>query len=90
MSHDSQEDDDVDSHNHTHKEEEDTFLQQQPFYRPRRFRHMHTCGYIAVALLSLLLGLFGAQFMRIEYDIDGYIGSYTFVLSLVVCWLFTE
>jgi len=54
--------------------EEDPFLEQAHF-RPRRSKYRHTCIYPIVILLSLLLGVLGGQFMRVEYEIDGYPGT---------------
>ena len=74
MSKDESEDDSAESST-AHKEEEDPFLEQQHF-RPRRSRFRHTCGYLFVAILSLVLGLISGQFMRVEYEVDGYMGTY--------------
>jgi hypothetical protein len=61
-------------------DEEDVYLLAQPRHRPR-LRHL--CGYFFVALISLVLGLTLSQVFRVEYEVDGYTGTFLLLQPLV-------
>jgi hypothetical protein len=56
-----------------HNEEED-YLLTHHLHRTRRSRWGYFCGYFFVALISLLVGLILSQFIRLEHEIDDFIG----------------
>lgn len=55
--------------------DEDDYLIPKELVRPRRSRWKQSCCYGAVAVLSLLVGLVFGEIFRLEYEIDGYIGT---------------
>lgn len=77
LSHDTSADEtETPSTSHKEQEEEEAPFLTQPHSPPCRSQIRHMCGYIVIALLSLLLGALGGQFMRVEYAIDGYPAPY--------------
>ncbi|KAH7383994.1 hypothetical protein BKA66DRAFT_463249 [Pyrenochaeta sp. MPI-SDFR-AT-0127] len=52
--------------------DENAYLVARELHRPRHSRLKHSCCYIFVALLSLLLGVVFGEIFRLEYEVDGY------------------
>jgi hypothetical protein len=57
-----------------HCDEEEEVLLQEDF-RARQFRSQNIYCYLVIALTGLLLGVLVGQFFRIDYEVDGYIGT---------------
>lgn len=51
-------------------------LAKQLRHRRRTSRFRCICSYFLVALLSLLTGLVTSQIFRLEYEVDGFPGTY--------------
>jgi hypothetical protein len=57
-------------------EGEDNYLLSKQLYKQPCSQLRHTCCYFFVALLSLVIGLALGEILRLEYEIDGYIGAF--------------